>query len=341
MTFEPKNILIRLPNWIGDAVMTSPVIHGVQERFSSSRITLMGKESICSLFYKDPAVNAFICLDKKQSTKELFFELTNKQFDWALLLTNSFSSAWLLYRAKIPYRFGFSKDMRKWLLTDSLPYPKEKMKIHHIELYQKLLHPFGINKKRLPKLYLCEQEKRGAQDFLDKCEVFQDQILLGVNPTAAFGSSKCWPEHRFRHLAEKLLEHENIIIFFFGDPASEDKVRHISHDLGPRCFDLAGKTSLRQLMSLIDRCDLLLSNDSGPMHMADALGTRVVALFGSTSPEATGPLQHARVLKKNVECSPCFKRECPIDFRCMMSLGVEEVYQTIFEELALMNKEPL
>lgn len=337
MNFEPKNILIRLPNWIGDAVMASPVIAGIKERFTQSKITLMGKESICSLFYKDPSVDAFFILGKNQPSKELLKELQVRKFDWALLLTNSFSSAWLLYRAKIPYRVGYSKEMRKWLLTDSLAYPKEK-KIHQVELYQKLIHPLGNVEKRLPKLFLSDQEIKGAQDFLDKCEVFQNHLLIGVNPTAAYGPSKCWPEHRFRHLAQKLLEEQNIIVFFFGDPASEEKVQRIAQDLGPRCFNLAGKTSLRQLMALIHRCDLFLSNDSGPMHMADALGTKGVALFGSTSPEATGPLQKARILKKSVECSPCFKRECPIDFRCMMSLSVEEVYQVMSEELSLLKE---
>ena len=336
---EPKNIVIRMPNWIGDAVMATPIIREVRCHWKNAKITIMAPKSICSLFQKDPFVDDFFLFDKKGPHKEQLFDLKNKKFDFAFILTNSFSSAWLFYRAKIPCRMGYSKDLRKWLLSDSLPYPKDKTKEHMIQTYYRLLKNVGIQTESAPKLYLSDQEKKCANTFLDKCEIFSDHILVGINPSAAFGSSKCWLEDRYRTVAKKLLENSNIILFFFGDTTNEEKVRRISNDLGPRAFNLAGTTTLRQLMALLNRCDLFLTNDSGPMHMACALNTRVLALFGSTSPEATGPYHSSRVIRKKVMCSPCFKRECPIDFRCMKAITVEEVYQTVLDELKISKVE--
>ncbi|MCH9633625.1 MAG: ADP-heptose--LPS heptosyltransferase 2 [Chlamydiae bacterium] len=322
-----------MPNWIGDAVMASPIIAIVKSQWPGAKITIMAQGAICSLFQNDQHVSSFFTLDKSQSQKEQVAELKNHQFDFAFILTHSFSSAWLIFRAKIPYRMGYAKDFRKWLLTDSLPYPRSKTSEHMIATYQKLFQGFGIKERQEPRLYLSEYEKKGAKTFLEKCEIFSDHILIGINPSAAFGSSKCWLEERYREVAKLLLEDPKFILLFFGDSKSEEKINRISMDLGPRVFNLSGSTTLRQLMALVNECDLFLTNDSGPMHVACALKTRVLALFGSTSPEATGPYNQSRIIRKEVNCSPCFKRECPIDFRCMKSITVEEVYQTILDEL--------
>lgn len=323
-----------MPNWVGDAVMASPVIEKIKQRHEKASLEIFGSEAICSLFYKDPHIDDFFIYDKKQPKKELLQELTAKEYDYGLLLTNSFSSAWLFYRAKIPYRIGYSKDFRKWLLSKPVRYPKDPFGQHHVKTYQNLIQSMSASKTlSYPKLHLSEQEKECASAFLEKCEVFPTHTLIGLNPDAAFGPSKCWPEMRYRELAMRLLENPKVILFFFGDNKSEEKMERITRDLGPRVFNLAGTTSLRQLMALTHRCDVFISNDSGPMHIAGALGTRVVALFGSTSPEATAPLKNAKVLRKPVGCSPCFKRECPIDFRCMMSISVDEVEKAVCDEI--------
>lgn len=328
-----------MPNWIGDAVMASPLIREVKHHYKDAKVTLMASSSICSLFQKDPSVDAFFEFNKDEGHKALTSRLRGEHFDFALILPNSFSSAWLFYKAKIPYRMGYSKDLRKWFLSDSLPYPKDKTKEHMISTYHRLLKRIGIQTESKPILYLSDHEKECAKLFLEKCSITSDHVLIGINPSAAFGPSKCWPEDRYRELAQKVLEHPKVILFFFGDSASEDKVKRISNDLGTRSFNLSGNTTLRQLMALTNECDLFLTNDSGPMHMACALGTRVLALFGSTSPEATGPYRNSTFIRKEVECSPCFKRECPIDFRCMKAISVEEVYHTLIDQLKLANIE--
>lgn len=315
--------------------MATPALIRLRRLYPKARLTVMAKSSIATLFTHDPHIDNFFILGDHETKKEIAERLKSHQFDYGLLLTNSFSSAWLFYKARIPYRVGYSKDMRGWLLSSKIPYPKEKTSEHMISTYLRLIEEKKSPKELLPELYLSEQEKSCAKKFLEKCEIFEDHVLIGINPGAAYGPSKCWLENRFRELSIKLLENPRVILFFFGDSQSEEKVKRISNDLGPRVFNLSGTTTLRQLMALINECDLFLTNDSGPMHMASALGTRTVALFGSTSPKATGPIRSARVIKKPVSCSPCFKRECPIDFRCMKSISVEEVHQTLLEELKI------
>lgn len=315
--------------------MASGVLKELRARYSKATITALGKDSICTLFTKDPHLDILISMDERLKGGPLIQELKSKQFDLAVLLTHSFSSAWIFYRAGIKTRIGYSKDLRGWMLSNKLPYPKEKDTEHHTQTYLRLVRSKESPKAYLPKLYLSDQEKKAAAAFLDKCEVFNDHLLIGINPVAAFGPSKCWPPEYYRKLAIELIKHPNLILFFFGDEKGEITINQITHELGPRVFNLAGGTTLRQLMALIHRCDLFLTNDSGPMHMAYALDVSVIALFGSTSPKATGPLNQSKVIYRNEECSPCYKRECPIDFRCMRSIHVEEVYQQVKEHLKL------
>ena len=326
-----------MPNWIGDAVMASPIPKQIKKKWPMALITLMASEPIASIFQKDPNMDKFLIFEKEESHRSLINELKSKEFDLGLLLTNSFSSAWLFYRAKIPYRVGYSKDFRSPLLSKKLPYPRKKTSEHMIQTYHKLLRRMGVCGQVKPYLYLSIDEKKSAEKFLAKCGIEKDQIIIGISPSAAFGSSKCWPEERYREVAQKLLENPKVTVLFFGDPKSEDKVKKIAQDLGNRAYNLAGSTSLRQLMALLSKCDLFLTNDSGPMHMGCALNTTTIALFGSTSPEATGPYHKSTFIRKKVACSPCFKRECPIDFRCMKAIEVDEVYQTLLEQLNIFS----
>lgn len=337
---SPKNIVVRMPNWLGDAVMASPVLQLLKQEFPDAKLTLYGTKASLALFEHDPFVDDFLTLDKKKSGQLKIQDLKDRKFDCGVLLTNSFSSAWLFFRAKIATRLGFSKDMRALFLTHSLPYPKDKSKMHHIQLYQELLKRVGINKESNPKLYLSDAEKKWATNFLSEHKIKPDSLLIGINPSAAFGSSKCWLEDRFRELSIELLKHSSTHLLFFGDSSAKEKNERICLGL-KSSINLAGETSIRQLMALTQKCDLFLTNDSGPMHIACAIETPVVALFGSTSPEATGPYGRGVYLRKKVSCSPCYKRECPIDFRCMKAIKVQDVHLTIQNQLEKYKKNTI
>jgi heptosyltransferase-2 len=156
--------------------------------------------------------------------------------------------------------------------------------------------------------------------------------LIGVNPGAAYGAAKCWPPERFRSLALQFLQDPDQFVLFFGDTQTASLVKDICAGLPGRVINLAGTTNLRELTCLIQRCDVLVTNDSGPMHIGVAMGTPIVALFGSTDEIATGPWgQKGAIINKYQSCSPCFKRTCPGDFRCMNRIEVDEVAQKALE----------
>jgi len=326
-----KNIIIRMPNWLGDAVMATPLIEDIRNRWPNAKIAALCKPAIASLLSANPHLDECISFTDK---KEVIPKLRKNKYDLGILLTNSFSSAFEFWRGKVKERVGFSKDLRRFLLTKPLAIPKEKGKEHLVITFKRLLEPLGVEiSKTEPKLYLSEEEKRGAKKLLLKYGIPEDALLVGINPGAAYGSAKCWLPDRFKMVTQKLLENRQVHILFFADGAGASLVHSICEGLPERVIDLGGKTSLRELVSLIASCDVFLTNDSGPMHVAASLKTPLVALFGSTNEIATGPYGHGKVIHKHVPCSPCYKRTCPIDFPCMKKIEVNEVYMALKEQL--------
>lgn len=200
-----------------------------------------------------------------------------------------------------------------------------------------MLSPLGIPvSDQTPKLYVTRHEQIHAHHQLEKFGIpFGQAIIVGINPGAAYGSAKCWLPERFKEVTKQLLQNPAVYVVYFGDSGGAPLVDEICTNMPNRVINLAGKTNLRELMALIQSCSIFLTNDSGPMHIAAALNKPLVALFGSTSEVKTGPYPKGIVIHKHVECSPCYQRECPIDFRCMKKIGVDEVY----EELQKLIKE--
>lgn len=204
-----------------------------------------------------------------------------------------------------------------------------------VTTYKRLLAPLGIPlSTTAPRLFVTEKEVEKSKELLHQRGYTAGQKLIGINPGAAFGSAKCWPPDRFRALAEKLLRETDAMIVFFGDTATAPLVKEICAHLPNRVINLAGVTNLRELTCLIKDCDVFVTNDSGPMHIRAAFDRPLVALFGSTDDLVTGPFGHSlSVINKKVSCSPCLKRECPIDFRCMKQISVDEVAMRVKEHV--------
>lgn len=332
-----QNIIVRMPNWIGDLVMATPVLEDIKRAFPSAKLTVMVKKPLDQLLQYDPHVDEIFAFDKPDwrerhnETRDIIKKLQAGKYDAGVLLTNSFSSAYLFFRGKIPWRIGYAMHGRSLLLHQRL---KAEQEWHQAQAYKKLLEPLGIKTSSTrPKLYLHDEERKAARELLQSFHVPQEAILLGINPGAAYGSAKCWPPEYFRELVTRLVRNKRVYVVFFGDVAGSALVVQIMEGLGPQVVNLAGKTSLRMLMALLEKVGLLLTNDSGPMHMADSLQTPLVALFGSTSAVKTGPSGTGLVVWNQVECSPCFKRTCPIDFRCMRGISVDQVEKAIQQEL--------
>jgi heptosyltransferase II len=334
----PQNIIVRMPNWIGDLIMALPILEDLKKYYPNANLTAMCKSPLCELLKKDPHIDELFCFHKAQNffqrrkeNKNLIGKLKAGEYDLAVLLTNSFSSAWWFYQAHIPYRLGYESHFRSFLLNIKIPFSKEKNLQHQVITYKQLLSPLGISiSSTKPTLYIDKDEKKEALTLLQQRGYVKGHKLIAIHPGATYGSAKCWLPERFEEVAKRLLNEKNTFLVFLGDYSSANLIKNICLNLNDHAINLAGATTIRQLAALIGECHLLLTNDSGPMHIAAALDIPVVALFGSTDPIKTGPFgQEEGIIGKKVLCSPCYKRVCPKDFRCMKEISSEEVFQAV------------
>lgn len=334
----PKNIIIRMPNWLGDLVMATPVLADVRQHWPEANITAMCQSNVAPLLAHDPYLDEiykYVRPNKwvhRTEHFEIIENLKRGEYDLGILLTNSFSSAWWFWRGNVKNRIGFAGNLRWLLLNKSVPWPADVETQHLVKTYKMLLQPLGIPvSETMPALYTSKEEEEKAIELLKTLKVDpSSQLIVGINPGAAYGSAKCWLPERFKAVTQRLLENPAVVVLYFGDQAGAPLVRQICDQMPERVFNLAGKTNLRELIALIKMCRVLLTNDSGPMHIAAALKTPLVALFGSTSDVKTGPSYGPSfVIHKHVECSPCYKRVCPIDFKCMKQIEIDEVYQAL------------
>lgn len=333
-------IIVRMPNWLGDVVMATPVLADIKCAFPNALLTAMADKKVAPLLEKDPNIDTLVSfqrpsgwLDYKSHCK-IIQKVQEANCDTAILTTNSFSSSWWFYRANIAKRVGFSRRWRSWHLSHALPSPEDLQTQHQVITYKHLLKPLGISPSaRAPQLYVSDEERTSAKTLLSAHGVTEEHILVGINPGAAYGSAKCWLPSRFQQVTEQLLQEPRIRIVYFADRAGQPLVDQICRAMPKKVINLAAKTSIRELIALIEQCSVFLTNDSGPMHIASAVQTPLVALFGSTSAVRTGPYGGGTVIHKHVSCSPCYKRECPIDFRCMKRIEVDEVVASILQNL--------
>ncbi|MBZ0156367.1 MAG: lipopolysaccharide heptosyltransferase II [Alphaproteobacteria bacterium] len=336
-----STILIRGVNWVGDAVMTLPAVRAVKKAFPGAKVSLLVKPLVKPVFEGDPAIDEIIEYDERfrgiTGRLSLARLLGKRGFSHAILLQNAFDAALLAFLAGVPERIGYDRDGRGLLLTRRVPFTGGDRKIHHIRYYLDLLNAAGIPAEYThPWICLSGEEKRAARERL----AAMGRPVLGINPGATYGSAKRWFPERFTEVARRFISETGGSVVIFGGPKETDIAQEIheaaaghplSADSSSSLLNLAGKTSLRELMALIAECDALLTNDSGPMHIAYAVGTPSVSLFGSTSPELTGPVGEGNVvLRKDMACSPCFERTCKNgDMKCMDALSGEEVYRAI------------
>jgi heptosyltransferase-2 len=358
----PRRILVRGTNWLGDAVMTTPALLRLREKFPDAHIALLTPDKLAQLWEHHPAINESICVALDESVFAVAKKLRAEKFDTALVLPNSPRSVIEVSVARIPRRLGYARPWRSALLTQIVPSSADAVKMHkrsatEIEAlvreetgdpkpkipesahqsheYLHLAAALGANPEPLPgKLFVTPEEiEATAKKF--RLEQISNPVL-GLNPGAEYGPAKRWPMERFVAAAKEIQQRTKCAWILFGGKNDVDLTSRIQSAIGgspSAVLNLAGQTSLRELMCLIKLCRVFLTNDTGPMHVAAALGVPVVAVFGSTSPELTGPISSAEVrhqiLTSKAPCSPCFLRECPIDFRCMNGISVERVVEAV------------
>jgi heptosyltransferase-2 len=350
-TSAAKKILIRGTNWVGDSVISIPAMKEIRQLFPGAHISLLVRPWVRDIFSTVDFVDEVLEYDKNGYHRgligfhRLISDLRNRRFDLAILLQNAFEAAFIAWCARIPRRIGYARDGRSLLLTDAIAMDPEVQSVHQAYYYLGILsglgllppHPWQSGSYPLSvHIGVQDADRTAAREILQSCGIRDGDIVVGINPGAFYGEAKRWFPDRYAGVADSLADRYKAHILLFGAQSDlrivEDVAAHMKHS----SVILAGKTTLGQLMGLLKECTLLITNDSGPMHLAAALDVPQLAIFGSTSEIATGPLNRdAMVIKHPVACNPCFLRKCPTDFCCMKEVTIRQVLeaaQRVLEE---------
>lgn len=327
------HILIRAVNWIGDAVMTTPALMAIRESFAGARITVLANPTVAPLFSVHEAVDEVVVYERGgrhrglRGKLRLARELRERGFDLAILLQNAFDAALIAWLARIPRRMGYRTDGRGLLLTHGVAVASRTRQLHHVEYYLGMLAHFGIKgrEKRLV-LTTTTTEDESVATMLAREGIGPRDFLLAINPGATYGSAKRWYPDRFAAVADRLARRWNARVVILGGPGEAAIAADIAAAMESPSLVTAGKTSVRELLALVKRCDFLVTNDSGPMHVAAAFDVPLVAVFGPTDHSTTSPwMEQAALVRQETECAPCLLRECPTDHHCMTAVTVEDV----------------
>ncbi len=339
---SPAGVLVVAPNWLGDAVMALPAISDVRNEFPSARLTVAARPGVADLFRLVPFVDDLVTLRwsgrwwQRHGFEGDAAQLRELGSDLAILLPNSFASAWLVKHAAVMDRWGYAADMRARLLSRAVPRPAGSM--HQGAYYQHLTRELGLDSGPLePAVTVPEAILTAARDLLVARRWDVSTPLVAFAPGAAYGTAKRWiPRHAAR-LVSMLVRKRSatcVLVGSRGDAATSEQIRRtVDPDATSRLIDVTGETTIEMLAGVRGVASACVSNDSGAMHLAAAVGTPIVALFGPTNEYETAPLtrqgRQAAVLTHRVWCRPCMLRECPIDHRCMKGLTPERVYDAL------------
>lgn len=357
-----EKILVRGVNWLGDAIMTTPALQRLREAKPGAHIALLTHAKLAGLWEQHPAINSVLTFSDDDGVLAIAKKLRAQKFTTALVLPNSPRSALEVFFAGVPSRIGLARPWRNFFLTQAVPPRREEVRMHkrsvaevqslvaggsaslasaipssahQLHHYLHLVAALGANPMPVaPRIEVSATEVAAVRNRFGAGA--DNSPLLGINAGAEYGPAKRWPRERFVAAAIEIQRRTNCRWWIFGGKADVELASGIAAEFaaakaGPAdaVRSIAGQTSLRELCAALKACRLVITNDTGPMHVAAAVGTPVIVPFGSTSPELTGPglpgdATH-HLIKAKVTCSPCFLRECPIDFRCMQSIGVDAV----------------
>jgi heptosyltransferase-2 len=345
------NILIRATNWIGDAIMSLPALRAVRRRYPDALITILAKPWVAALYEGERSIDRVMTFEgaspgsQAWSVKdwkargELIRRVRAGNFDLALLLPNSFESAAVIRLAGVKRIIGYARDGRSFLLSDAVAIPKRgEIPAHERFYYLELLRRAGLIEQipEVPEIRL-----DGIQELRERGEKLFEVLgvkppVVGVSPGAAYGSAKRWLPERFAESAARLAEDIDGSVAVFGSAAEKAMCEEVANAANGRNF--AGATALRTFIEMTAACRIFLTNDSGAMHIAAAVGVPSVTVFGPTDETATGPLgRTARLVREPVDCAPCLLRECPIDHRCMMRVTADRVVREAAELLKIVT----
>ena len=363
-----SKIFVKLPNWVGDCVMATPALDYLRKAFPSATIIAMGRPSVVDIMIGHDSISELLPADDRKISDDLLQRLKRESFDLAVIFPNSWRSAWLPFRLGIPQRVGYARGLRSVLLNGAVPYDKRRWQTptpkplskksiagnpnivqpgHMVEYYLQLAvaavaafsqdSPPAPVREQVALSLPVKKESISQVASLLVSENLDGMRLAAVNPGAAYGNAKRWPLDRLAVVADSLAAQGYAVVSTaskFETELNMQLTRHAKCEI--HC--LGEKLDLPGLVALLDRVELLVTNDSGAMHIAAARAVPTVALFGPTDWNVTRPWQEAAiVLRQSPPCAPCFLRECPIDHPCMRDLQPDAVIEAAAQVVDMPN----
>ena len=328
---RPTRLLVRMPNWLGDAVMALPAVAALRREYRDAHLAVAATAAIAPMFQEETPARPQEIVTVEKATEA--GALRDRGFDTIVLLPNSFRSAWVARQSGIPQRWGYAAGVRGPLLTRAVARPRRAM--HQSSYYAELVRGLGVAVDETPpRIVPVTATLARAAELLAPFDE-PGRPFVGFAPGAAYGHAKRWPPERVAEVVTRLARERQAVCVLVGAGADRDAGRAIESTLPPdvRVLNLIGRTDLRLLIGVLARCRAFVSNDSGAMHLAAAAGVAVTAIFGPTNERATAPLGEHDVLLEPVFCRPCMLRECPIDHRCMKRISSDAVFTSVTRHL--------
>ncbi|MGB7924077.1 MAG: lipopolysaccharide heptosyltransferase II [Pyrinomonadaceae bacterium] len=335
-----KRVVVRGTNWVGDAVMTVPALRELRRVLPDAHITLATRSWSRGLFADADFIDDLLVYDRGprdlRAVARQVREWRRRRFDLAVLFQNAFEAALIAAGARVPVRLGYATERRRALLTHPLAVPAWKEERHEIFYYlnligelERLLYGASTVEEREPVFALAVSGERKAQarELLLAHGARSGHPLVALCPGSINSRAKRWPAERYGELADRLIEETGANVALVGSPDEMDVALEVSRQMRHQPVMLVGRTDLAQAVAVLSVSDLLVTNDTGPAHIAAALCCPTLVIFGPTNPATTRPFSSAaEIIRRPPDCAPCMLRDCPIDHRCMTAISTDEVF---------------
>jgi heptosyltransferase-2 len=325
-----KRILVVTVNWLGDAVLTTPVFKALKETFPESYVAVLAVERVRQVYENNPYIDEIITFNDRTFKKSVFkkirlaIKLRKKKFDTAFLIHRSFSRAFVCWLVGIKERIGYERKKNTFVLTKKIKPPQET--VHRQKYYLNLFEQSGVEiKDKLPQFFTTLSAEKRMNSFLHVIKE-KHEFIIGMNPSANW-DLKRWPAQNFAKLADQLIENFSCAVIFTGAKKDKAIVDEVIKNMNKPFYNLCGKTDLKELAAIMENMNVFISNDSGPAHLAAALGINTLVIFGPTSSQITSPQgKKVNIFQKDISCEiPCHKLSCQ-DNICMKNITVDEVF---------------
>lgn len=326
-------IVVRGTNWVGDAVMQIPALHHLRRIFPAARITLCTRDWTRGIFQDADFIDDILTVETEENIFSQARKWRSQKFDLAILFTNSFETALIAKLGRAQTRFGYANEGRSFLLTNAIKRPPWKNERHEIYYYLNLISEVERNYfNRVSEinpqfsLTVSKERKAAARKFLQENGADPAKKTIILCPGSTNSRAKRWQAASYAKLNDRLQTEINANVVLIGDKSELEVSREVAEKAQKEPILLTGKTSLAEATALLSVADLMVSNDTGPAHISAATGTKTIVIFGPTNPLTTYPIG-AEIIRREVECSPCMLRDCPIDHRCMTQISADEIFQ--------------